>query len=423
LRLYSHVPLLRFRYGAHLSKEQVAQLVKPSTNTLELVNAWLRHHGIRSSSISMTHCGGWLTVTNVLVSQASQILGASYQLYRNAKTNDTIIRTVGYALPAVLRTHIQTVAPTTYFDSTRVMWQTPRKRSFGAAQAQAASGKVVTGRASRIGSGNTPSILRWMHSTVTYAPAATDSNKLGVVGMSNDYPRQADLSIFATDYATDATGATFTVELVNGGGNDPDDPAWMANGAIQYTGMMTYPTPLIFYSTGAHIHPILGLLEYLVNQQTLPQTISMPYSVDEHMISREFAEAMCDMFAHLGLRGVSILVSSGFDGVGAGTCIDDDEILRFIPEFPSSCTCGILPSTTQARVQVAHQTAMVSQVPLSPPSAVLQVSTPRSRRSYPEAASRPTLSALSTSAMRCKDSSITSANSIMASTSALAAVT
>lgn len=104
---------------------------------------WLVDHGTRSSSISTTHGGAWLTVSDVLMSQANQRLGASYQLYRNSKTNETIIRTVGYALPwhAVLHTQIQGIAPTTYFVSVRVMQQALRRCSFGPvpAQAQAAS--------------------------------------------------------------------------------------------------------------------------------------------------------------------------------------------------------------------------------------------------------------------------------------------
>ena len=104
----------------------------------------------------------------------------------------------------------------------------------------------------------------------------------------------------------------------------------MANSGIQYTGTTVYLTPLFFYSAGAFIHPFLGSLEYLIGQPTLPQTISIPYSVYEHMISREFAEAMCDLFVQLGLRGVSVLVTSGFEGVGRD-CRDDDGNVRVIP--------------------------------------------------------------------------------------------
>jgi len=52
LTMYSHVPLLCCRYGAHLSKEQVAWLVALCPDMLELVNSWPEHHDVPSSSIS-----------------------------------------------------------------------------------------------------------------------------------------------------------------------------------------------------------------------------------------------------------------------------------------------------------------------------------------------------------------------------------
>ena len=85
-------------------------------------------------------------VSDLRVTQASQLLGASYQLYRNmkTKTNETMIRTAGYSPPEVLYTHVQTVMPTTCFSSMEVTAQTSRKRSFGPAPAQmwATSGKL-----------------------------------------------------------------------------------------------------------------------------------------------------------------------------------------------------------------------------------------------------------------------------------------
>jgi tripeptidyl-peptidase-1 len=60
--------LLRYRYGAYLSREQVAELVAPHPDTLELIDSWLEHHGVPSSSVSTSHGGSWLTVTGVSVS-------------------------------------------------------------------------------------------------------------------------------------------------------------------------------------------------------------------------------------------------------------------------------------------------------------------------------------------------------------------
>ncbi|KAH8995512.1 subtilisin-like protein, partial [Lactarius hatsudake] len=341
------------RYGAHLSKEQVAELVRPHPDTLELVSSWIAHHGVRPSSISTTHGGAWLTVSNLLVSQANEMLGASYQLYRHAKVNDTIIRTVSYALPEVLHSHIQAVAPTTYFSSTRTLRQTPRRRSVEAAaalaEAEAASGKPVTvlsSRASRVW----PAQLRGLYKTFAYVPTAADQNALGVFGYQKQYPSETDLTKFMTFFRSDVQPpslATFTVERVNGGEYDPDNPGEEANVDVQYSSAMAYPTPIIFYSTGGSGKvsesgvPLPGdmtleSLEYLLKKTDIPQTISISYGAYERDVPRDYARALCILFAQLGTRGVSVLFPSGDDGVGKN-CKDKSGNVRFVPEFPASC--------------------------------------------------------------------------------------
>jgi tripeptidyl-peptidase-1 len=143
LEAYSCVPLNCFRYGAHLTKEQVAQLVAPHSDTLELVSSWLKFNGVLPSSISTTHGGSWLTVAGVPVSQANNILGASYQLYHHPGTNETILGTVGYALPAALHKHVKTIAPTTAFTSTHLLQPQEVPRSCSGGAVNATSGEPV----------------------------------------------------------------------------------------------------------------------------------------------------------------------------------------------------------------------------------------------------------------------------------------
>ncbi|KAH9020550.1 subtilisin-like protein [Lactarius deliciosus] len=339
------------RYGAHLFKEQVAELVRPHPNTLELVTSWLAHHGVQPSSISTTHGGAWLTVSKVLVSQANEMLGASYQLYRHAKVNDTIIRTVSYALPDVLHSHIQAVAPTTYFASTRTLRQTSHRRSVEAEAAEAGSGKPVMVLSSRDDEMVTPSQLRRLYETFAYVPTAADRNTLGIFGFRKEYPSQTDLAAFMTHFRSDVPPpslATFTVELVNGGGYDPDIPGDEANLDVQYTSAMAYPTPIIFYSiggTGKWVtntgEPYSGdewleSLGYLLEKADIPQTISMSYGTYERNVPREYTSALCILFAQLGARGVSVLLSTGDDGVGKN-CMDDSGNVRFGTDFPASC--------------------------------------------------------------------------------------
>ncbi|KAH9073449.1 subtilisin-like protein [Lactarius deliciosus] len=343
------IPLLCCRYGAHLSKEQVAQLVAPHTESLELINSWLEHHGVPSPTISMTHGGSWLTLTDVPVSQANELLGASYQLYRPTGTNDSIIlRTVGYALPAVLHAHVQTVVPTTCFASMRARRQTIRRRTLEATWGYGV--EVVT-----------PSVLRFLYRTAPYVPAATDRNVLGVAGFTEDYPSPADLTAFMREFRTDAEDATFSVVQINGGEYDPSKPGAEANQNVQYAQAMAYPTPLIFYSTGGeevenpHTHKpapgdmFLEWLNYVLRQERVPQTISISYGADEKGLPPEYMKTLCDLFSELGARGASVLVASGDDGVG------QEEEVQFVPEFPSSCPYVTSVGGTTGNPEVAAE--------------------------------------------------------------------
>ncbi|KAH9164915.1 peptidase S8/S53 domain-containing protein [Lactarius sanguifluus] len=343
------------RYRAYLTREQVADIVAPRPATLELVNSWLEHHNISSSSVSMTYSGNTLALKGVSVTQANTLLGASYQLYKHVKSNETIIRTVGYALPAPLHWHILTVMPTTSFVSQRGQWQKPRNRSDMAVKST--SGEPVTVLSSRATVNYVrPSFLRWLYGTGAYIPGATDRNALGVVGLLGDYPSPTDLTAFMKKYRSDADDATFAVIEVNGGGYDPTHPNFEPNMDIQYAEAMAYPTPHIFYSTGLGPSDdyFVSFLEYILDQENIPQTISISYDrLEENFIPREYTVHVCDLFSRLGVRGVSVLLPSGDDGVGKH-CVMEDGSIQFTPSFPATCPyVTVVGGTTDYKPEVA----------------------------------------------------------------------
>jgi tripeptidyl-peptidase-1 len=292
----------------------------------------------------MTHSGNALTLKDVTVIQANALLDASYQLYRHVESSETVVRTVGYALPAALHGHVLTVAPTTTFVSPPTQWQTPHNRSGRATEGlvKSASGEPATVLSGRDDDLHyiTPSFLRWQYYTDKYTPSATDRNVLGVAGYIQDTLSQTDLAAFMLKYRADAADATFTVVQVNGGGYDPNRHTREANSIIQYAEAMAYPTPHTYYSTGRGSKGtddwFISWLRYILAQDSIPQTISTSYSYSEDDASREYADFVCELFGALGLRGVSLLVSSGNTGVGQGNCV------QFKPRFPASCTCGVL---------------------------------------------------------------------------------
>jgi len=75
----------------------------------------------------------------------------------------------------------------------------------------------------------------------------------------------------------------------------------------------------------------------LLVESKVPQTITTTFGADERDMPQVLAYRICYLFAQLGVRGVSVLVASGDDGVGLGNCKDRSGNVRFIPTFPASC--------------------------------------------------------------------------------------
>ena len=366
---YSCVPLLRFRYGAHLTKQQVAQLVAPHPDTFELVTSWLKYNGIPPSSISTTHGGSWLTVPGVPVSQANRLLGASYQLFHHPGTNETILRTVRYALPDALHTHVKTITPTTAFTSTSFpKHETPRNRSGAVVNGPSGDSVGMLSRQEVDEIDITPSILRSLYGTTTYRPVATIQNTLGIMGYRNQIPKLMDLIKFMDDFCDEEIDYQLPITRII---NElyQSEYGVQATMDVEYGVGLVYLTPVIYYRSSGNgmvflpnkmpsvFDEYVELLDYLINQPNAPRTLSLGYGTPELSIPWEYADAVCNLFAQLGSRGISILVASGDAGVGLGNCINIYGGVQFYTSFPASCMCGIyslLASYAQAQVQVDH---------------------------------------------------------------------
>ena len=86
--------------------------------------------------------------------------------------------------------------------------------------------------------------------------------------------------------------------------------------------------------------PYAEFLQYILNDPNPPQVISTSYGDDEQTVPRSYATRVCNSFAQLGVRGVSVLFSSGDNGVGQdGACFSNDgkNTTTFLPSFPASC--------------------------------------------------------------------------------------
>ena len=65
------------RYGQHLTADEVNEMVKPSSETLTLVSAWLLDHGIEPQSLNFNPAGDWISL-NLPVHEANRYLGLRF---------------------------------------------------------------------------------------------------------------------------------------------------------------------------------------------------------------------------------------------------------------------------------------------------------------------------------------------------------
>ena len=212
-----------------------------------------------------------------------------------------------------------------------------------------------------------------------------------------------------------------------------------------------YPTPIIYYSIGGTPQVLPGSSEpapgdsyleffkYMLEQTTILQTTLAAVGLDEKDFPKEYATAVCNMFAQLGARGTNVIYASGDDEVGHGGCRakDGSGKIEFMLTFPATCTCGtssLLGCSTLTQTQFTDRIVVGSTGPymttVAVPEVVTGVAHParipnflRSRRTSPVAAFRITFRALPTRKMLFLGILRALATSITAFTSASSPIT
>lgn len=335
------------RYGRHLKRSELKDLMRPSQGASASVLRWLSDFGINDSDIHDD--GDWINFQTV-VSTAESMMDTTFDWYRNRHNGAEGIRTLQYSVPEQVRQHIELVQPTTRFGQVKPQLSHVRERMpIGIA----GTGLNVTACNATI----TPACLKDLYKIGDYKGDPSNGNMLAFNNFLEEYPRYADLARFEEEYAPYAVGSNFTYTSINGGLLDQNSSSDSveANLDVQYALSISYDTPIMAYTTAGRgplvpdldqptppgsNEPYLDFLTYVLAQpdDKLPQTLSTSYGEDEQSVPESFNRQVCQMFAQLGTRGVSILFSSGDTGVGSACQTNDGKnTTRFLPIFPAAC--------------------------------------------------------------------------------------
>ncbi|PYH48706.1 S53 family peptidase [Aspergillus saccharolyticus JOP 1030-1] len=319
-------------YGQYLDADEVNALFPLADSTA--VVSWLAEAGVTDIS----HQGGLISFATT-VGTANKLLNTTFSVYEKAGTQK--VRTTQYSVPDSLTGSIDLIAPTVFFGKTR------------AERAAAIQAVKVTTRSSSSTSASqyiTPSLLKQQYN-IDYTPKASSGSRIGFGSFLGESALYADLDLFTERF--DIPQQNFTVELINGGINNQDYDGGEADLDVQNIVGISHPLPVVEFITAGSPpfipnvaettdtnEPYLEYYEYLLNKTSdeLPQVITNSYGDDEDTVPYSYATRVCNLIGLMGVRGISVLESSGDSGVGAA-CLSNDgtNTTQFTPEFPGTC--------------------------------------------------------------------------------------
>ncbi|TFK66564.1 tripeptidyl peptidase A [Pluteus cervinus] len=351
------------RYGQHLSKEEVEELIAPHPDSLDAVNDWLASHGIQEEDVTRSPGKDWVTL-KLPVELVEKMLDTKYHVWKHTKTGDYIVRTTSYSLPIHLHEHVDVIQPTTMFGQFKPFRSTISKVEAAPATPAANSLGSLVNPATGLtidASCNvtiTVSCLQQLYNAVGFTPSAK-GNSIGITGYLEEFANFADLQQFFAQQVPAAENSSFKVVSVNNGLNNQSDPGFEANLDVQFAFGISHPITPTFFTTGGSPpfipdddtptdtnEPYLNWLDFILSQENIPLSISTSYGDDEQTVPEAFAKRVCADFAQLGARGTSVIFSSGDNGVGDGdsnpatqTCFTNNgrNETKFIPVFPATC--------------------------------------------------------------------------------------
>jgi tripeptidyl-peptidase-1 len=394
-------------YGKHWSPEKIADTFSPSKETIQTVKTWLHDSGIDASRVKLSKSLGWLKF-DATTAELERLLKTEYHRYEH-ESGSMHVACEKYSVPEHIRPHIDIITPTVHFDQKLGRERKnnkaplPEKLDRVMNKRQIASGQ-------RLGSATdgsnpkqgvtitnalvseetcdtmiTPACLRALYN-VPEGDTATKNNTIGIVEYTPQAFLQNDLDMFFSSFATKVTKKNRTPEtkLIDGAIVQTQNQSFGLNGEsgldLEYAMALVYPQRATLFqvgdtvegasfnnfldaidgsycsfeggddknSDGIYPDTMAGGSKGAADCGTYASTkvISTSYGSNEADLTAAYEQRQCAEYMKLGLQGVSVLYSSGDNGVAGNSaqCIDpatntynDGKSGTFNPSFPGTC--------------------------------------------------------------------------------------
>ncbi|KAI0763097.1 peptidase S8/S53 domain-containing protein [Trametes elegans] len=343
------------KYGQHLTKSALAQLVAPSPDRVRAVTDWLQQNGVTPDvSTSYSNIFG----VDIPLEKANALLNATFTPYLHVATNTTVWRTLSYSVPPPVDEHLSFVYPTTQFIPPPLRhaatWQSVEGQSTQRGRLHHRR-DVSPNCAGTI----TPACLTALYNiSPPPVPTGNSSSTVAVSGFGNSVANKTDLDGFLAQQQPEIrTIGNFSVLPVDNGTNA--GPGTVESSLdIQYAVGLAPRATTTFAVVGPDnqdgVAGFLDLANVLLAMDNPPMVLTMSFGFEEAAFEQipDLANTLCNQYMQLGLRGTSVLVASGDGGV-SGVQPDSSCTGPFRSTFPASCpyvtavgsTTGIAPET------------------------------------------------------------------------------
>jgi tripeptidyl-peptidase-1 len=322
-----HSPMFK----KYLSRSEIDELSDHKASSA-FVKEYLHSQGF--AIVSASPYGEYVTAS-APVDKINQLFSTRLNRYRvhaadgHRSGHSVINRAAAYSMPTDLTSHVEHVFNMDDFPPPNVIGVSPISEKYEDVHARSAASSSGDGYV-------TPAVL-----TVSYKISSNESLTLGsqcVYGAQYQNFSPEDLVAFQTEYGLPSAVISASV----GGHNDSTfctdnvDLCTEADLDVQY---MLATSPYVestYWYDNSTEYFALDWIQAVAALESPPLVLSVSYGVVEAYVSRGYAHAFDTEAIKLGLQGVTILVSSGDDGVAGYLARNDAAYCGYYPLWPAT---------------------------------------------------------------------------------------
>jgi len=318
-------------YGKHLTLEEVGQLVSDPVAE-KAVRLWLRGAGIPERDLYTTKNKDFIRAT-ISVRVAERLFSTEFFNFVSTTEKKSIIRTLRIFVPNFILLHLDLVSGTTQFP--------PHVRRYGFIRSHNAidESKLENGY-------TTPALINSYYQISSNAVTNSQANQSLFESLGQSFS-PSDLAKFETEFKLPSQAVSKVV-----GSNSPSqctagsENCVEANLDVQYI-IAVAQAPTWFWSVPSTGDIFLAWIQQVADTSDAPIVHSISYGSIESDEDPTSAARFSTEAQKLGVRGMTIMVASGDDGVANFIARGNPSECGFNPSYPATCPYVTAVGATQ----------------------------------------------------------------------------